>query len=264
MSGLKLRTPFRDSAPILDAWESWDGYHSYSNNPTASGTDFRSSVFSAFAVANPSLLSAIAGASIGAVAFDAAIGRSVQTWPSAAALTGHGSGVPFAMPIRTGFALPGSPPISWVPRPRRFRVDYVCRVTVVGTADVTLGVGIDGATIGVAAGNSCVIWQSRPAVNAGRWMPRHRDVGAGAFVDGPDSGVTAAAFHRFSFIYEEGLTPTIRWLLDDAERLRIAGDAAMPAPPAGQFGPFLLGKSLSGPVGTTVQYLATHFSVEEI
>jgi hypothetical protein len=167
------------------------------------------------------------------------------------------------MSMRTRFALPGSPPIGWVPRPRRFRADFVCRVTVVGTADVMLGVGIDGPTL-IAGNNGCVVWHSRPAVNAGRWMPRHRDVTAGAFVDGPDSGVTTAGFHRFSFIYEEGIRPIVRWLLDDAERLQIAGDAAMPQPPAGQFGPFLLGKGLTAPVGTTVQYLATHFSVEEI
>jgi hypothetical protein len=249
-------------APILEAWDAWDGYHLYSNNPSAGGTDFTSSVFSAFAVTNPPLLASVSG-SVGAVAFDLTIGRSVQTWASGAAATGQGSSWPFGMPIRTRFALPGSPPIGWVPKPRRFRADFVARITVVGTADVTLGVGIDGATIG-SGNNGCVVWQSRPAVNAGRWMPRHRDVTAGAFVDGPDSGVTAAAFHRFSFIYEEGLTPVIRWLLDDVERFQLAGDAAMPQPPAGQFGPFLLGKGVSAPAGTTVQYLATHFLVEEL
>lgn len=252
----------RISNVLLDVWESWDGHHTYSNSPIANGADFASSVYPSINPTNAVLIQANLGAT-GAVGFNAVIGRAVQSWPSGAANTGNGSQAPFAMPIRTRFALPSSPPLAWVPKPRRFRVDYLCRVTIVGTADVMLGVGIDGPTI-IGGNNACCVFHSRPAVNAGRWMPRHRDVTAGAFVDGPDSGITTAAFHRLSIVYEEGTTPRVRWLLDDQEVLQIAGDAAMPAPPAGMFGPFLLGKGLTAPVGTTVEYMATHLVIEEI
>lgn len=249
---------------LLDVWEGWDGYHNYSNNPIANGASFSSSVYPSITPTNLTLINASTGGT-GAVAFDLTIGRAVQTWPSGAAYTGKGSGSgsSFGVPIRTRFALAGSPPLSWVPKPRRFRIDYVARITIVGTADFTLGWGIDSSTIG-SGNNGCVIWQSRPAINAGRWMPRHRDVTAGALIDGPDSGISPAAFHRLSLVYEEGTTPRVRWLLDDREVFQLAGDAAMPQPPAGMFGPFLIGCGLTAPAGTTVQMLATHFSVDEL
>jgi len=262
MSGLKTRFDEGASRRLVDVVESWNGLHLSSNSPIANAADFRSSMVPSVAPTNIILLGTNLGAT-GAVGYDALVGRTIQVWASAAAATANGSAAvsSFTVPMGRRFALAGAIPLALLPPLRRYRVDFLPRVTVAGAAELVCGLGevIGGLVNG---NNPAFMWSSRLGTNAGRWMPRYRLVAAGAVTDGPDSGVAPANFHQCSLVYEEGLTPRVRWLVDGAELLQLAGDAFMAT--IATTAQFLLTKGLSAPVGTTVQFAETRFRCEEL
>lgn len=252
--------------PTFDVWESWNGLHMNSNSPIATQADFRSGVWPNVSPTNSILLQSNLGAT-GAVGFNAAIGRSIQSWASAAASTGNGSSATgaFVVPIGRLFSLAGAISPAFLPPLRKYRADFLGRMTVVGTSEMVCGLGMDIAAL-VNGNQPACMWSSRPGTNAGRWMPRYRLVTAGAILDGPDSGVSAsgAAFHQLSVEYTEGLIPTISWLIDGREVFRLTGDGQMPTVPVASTIGFMLTKGLSAPVGTTVEYAETRFRVQEV
>jgi hypothetical protein len=259
-------------AVLIDVMESWDGLKLSGNNPVSQVADYLSSAFPAPTPTNNVLLSATLGAT-GALGFSALVGRTTQVWASGAAATGNASAVtagPFGVPIGRKFGLAASVPFALLARFRRYQVDFLNRITTIGTAEATCGFGVSIAAL-VNGNTPACMWTSRPGTNAGRWMPRIRLVTAGGITDGPDSGVSpypgvssVSGWAKLSVIYEEGITPRVRWLVNDREVHQIAGDAAMPTMTALGNELFLLTKGLSSPAGTTVEYCATRFRCQEM
>jgi len=195
-----------------------------------------------------------------------------QVWPSGAAPTGNASAqaTSFSVPLARKFALAAGIPAALLARFRRYRVDFLARITTIGTAEAVCGMGVDIAAL-VNNNNPACMWSSRPAVNAGRWTPRMRLVTAGAITDGAESGVSpypgvssVSGWNKLSVVYEEGILPRVRWLINEREVFQIAGDASLPTLAAASTSNFLLTKGLSAPAGTTVEYAATRFRCEEL
>jgi len=257
--------PARAAESLVDAVESWNGLHSVlSNLASAQLTDFRSGRLLPVTPTNVIMFSALTGA-VGSIGYDATVGRIVQTWASAAAATAMSMPVSvFGFPLYKQFALAGSIPSSLLPPFRRYRLDYLVRRTVVGVSEIACGAGYDanGVITGPSTGPGAV-WSTRPAVNGGAWTPRYRLVSAGPVLDGPSSGLTDAAWHQASLVYEEGLIPRLRWLLDERQVFALEGGAAMLSPVAGAFS-CVGSKGLGAIVGTTVQYAETRYRCEEV
>ncbi len=246
---------------VIDAWESWNGMHPTTNLPGGNAADFASSAVPSVSPSNIILISATSGA-VGGVAWNATAGRFIQTWASAAAQTSMASapGSAFVAPMGRKFAIAGAVPAALLPPMRRFRVDFLARMSVVGTSELVCGFA---DTIGgpVNGNNPFAMWSSRPGTNGGRWMPRYRPVAAGAITDGADSGFSNSVFRKLSVIYEEGLNPRIRWLINDVEIMQVAGDANMPTPVNNGF---LISKGLSSPINTTAEFCETRFICETL
>jgi len=258
---------------ILDICESWSGFHhpnSAGGNPQGQLSDWRSQFDQQQTTGNV-LFSAISGA-IGGLGFDVNIGRVTHTWTSLAAattLSGSNANGNYGVPLFQRFSLSQSPPVAFLPHPfRSYRVDYLAYGIVGPNAAADCACGIAGNTAGSmvtgAGTDPYVAWVSRNALNGGRWTPRFRLLFAGAVVDGPDSGVpfipVPTRLNLLSIVYEEGLIPRIRWLIDNREVHQIAGDANMPAMTI-----YNLAKAMGANAGgTSVKYAETRFRVEEI
>lgn len=250
------------SKVLIDVWDGWNGLHLTGNSPNNNFWDFRTAVLPGTSVQQTLFPSA--GGAIGALQFDAAIGRVIHQWASGAAAVHQSTqaGATFGFPFAKRFSLPDSPPVEFLPPLRRFRVDFLPRITVVGTAEVLCGAGYD-PLLALGANNPFIAWSSRPAVNAGRWMPRYRLVAAGPIIDGPDSGLSAAAFRQLSIVYEEGAVPRIEWRANGQSVFALAGDANMPTAIGGAFA-LPMAKVVGLPAGTTTQWCESRFRVEEM
>lgn len=198
-------------------------------------------------------------------------GRHVLNIPSAAAVsTRVGNAADnVAMPINQEFNGAGSMGTALLlNRPlRQYIFKVPVRRTVAGTARLELGIVTSSNMLTFVGTPPGCIWSSDPAVNAGNFLPRSRQVTAGAITNGPDSGVAPGPtdWHVLGFRYTEGTTPLIEWLLDDVARHLISGDAAMPDFPGGVNPPgFVPGYGISTPAGSTWQFGAASYEVRNI
>lgn len=188
----------------------------------------------------------------------------VQQASGAAALSRYGNAVDdIAVPVEQLFNDPALPSINRTLR--SYTLFVPVRVTVVGTAVHNIGLAMNANGLTGGATQPAALWSSDPAVNAGRWLARYRQVNAGAITDGADSGVTTAGWHVLGIRYVEGLTPRIEWLLDGVVQRTVSGDGNMPTFPGGINYPGMCPQiGLSTPAGTTVQWGAASFEVREL
>jgi hypothetical protein len=257
---------------LVDVVESWNGFHNLlSGNAQGQISDGRGEVDTLYGGSTTSLFPA--GTTGSLLTFDAATGRVISPWTSAAGITSvtnnnaPGAGQ-FSIPIHLRFAQAESIPAALWPRPfRRYRLDFLVRGTVgPGAADCSCGVSCSdpqGMVTGGGITHPFVAWVARGALNAGRWTPRVRLVNAGAITDGPDSGISflLAAYTQLSIVYEEGIIPRIRWLINGREIFQIAGDANMP----NTNGSPQITKAMGAGAGVTAcRYAETRFRCEEI
>jgi len=161
--------------------------------------------------------------------FASVAGRWVGQLVSAAARVTRQSGQ-LRVPISQQFsAAPNAIPAALYGRPlRSYTLRVPVRVLVVGTAFHEIGLVTSNGMLTMLGTDPGAVWSSDPAVNAGRWLPRSRQVVAGAITNGPDSGLTATAWRQLGVRYTEGVPPRIEWLIDDVPLHVLSGDAAMP------------------------------------
>jgi len=169
-----------------------------------------------------------------------------------------------SVPLTQQFQDVNAPPLNRAPRSYTFLVPV--RITVAGTARVQIGLSNGPGMLDFVGTPPAAVWSSDPAVNAGRWLPRFRRLNAGAIVNGPDSGITATAWHLLGLRYSERTTPSIEWLLDSVPRHLVAGDADMPPLQGpGIFYPgFVPSYGVFTPAGTTVQFGAALFELRNL
>jgi len=257
---------------LIDIVEGWNGFHCVlTGNPQGQINDLRSVTDIGAGGSTSVLFPNISGA-IGALSFDATMGRTTHNWTSIAAASSLSGGVGaggFGFPWWQRFSTPAARVSAvFFPRPfRRYRVDYLVRGILLGAADVCVGIASNAAGAMPTGGpnnDPFVAWVGRSVLNGGAWTPRMRLVGAGAFVDGPSSGVAfvnANVTRQLSIIYEEGLIPRIRWLIDGREVHQIAGDANMPNATASCF----VAKAMGPGAGLSqASFAETRYRVEEI
>ncbi len=254
----------RASRVIFDAWESFTGFHTPSNNEATMQADQRSDVGLFIGGTNLQYLTTVAGAPGATVQYEATIGRIVQTWPSpaaAAAYTAQAASI-YNFPLFLRFALANSVPVTMLPPLWRYRADFVSRATVLGATEYLVGVGSD-TPFGVGGVNPFAGWSHRSGTNGGRWLPRYRLASGGAIVDGPDSGIAPAAWHQTTILYTPGLTPRLEWLIDGNVKFSLIGDAQLPNPIAGAFKMYP-GRNMGAGVGTTIQAIESRFIIDEV
>ena len=247
---------------LVDVVETWNGFHLSGNGPHQQVVDYLSSPQLGTSP-NNALMPTLTGA-VGSLGFDVNVGRIVQTWPSAAVVGAQSSQVSsmFAIPFSQRNNLAQSVPVNMIPVFRRYQVDYVCRVTAPGTAEMTAGIAFDTAGGIVAGGgnNPACAWSSRSGVDGGKWVPRYRLATAGAIVDGTHSTGDPSAWHKLTMVVSEGLITRIEWWFDDQLVFAISnasGDVGVPNS-IGAFACFPV-KAMGAPAGTTIQYCETRY-----
>lgn len=256
---------------LVDVVEGWNGFHAHTNAaPQGQICDGRGEVDTLYGGSTTVLFPA--GGNGQNLTFDAAAGRAISPWSSQAGITSFtnnnspGAGQ-FSIPVHLRFSTAEALSVANWPRPfRRYRLDFLVRGTVgPGAADFAVGISCSDpqGMVGGGITHPFVAWVARGALNGGNWTPRFRLVNAGAITDGPNSNVSflVARYTKLSLIYEEGLTPRIRWLINDVEIFQSAGDANMP----NTNGTPQTTKAMGAGAGVTQCRVAeTRFRVEEL
>lgn len=149
---------------------------------------------------------------------------------------------------------------------RRYTLTMPARRTVgPGTARVEFGIVTSANLLTFGGTPPGMAWSSDPAVNAGRWLPRYRQVNAGGLTDGADSAVVPTEWHTLGVRYTEGPSPTLEWLIDQAIYRTLSGDANMPTFPGGVNPPgFVPGMGLTSPAGATWQFGPGRLKIEDV
>lgn len=148
---------------------------------------------------------------------------------------------------------------------RRYTAGIVCRWPVRGPAVIEIGaVNSNGFLTFLGAGAGFIL-SSDPGVNGGAWTPRVRLVDAGGITTFASTGLTVpvASQQKFEIRYTEGLVPLLEILINGATVAQASGLANLPVAPATNPS-FHFGVGCSAVAGTTLEYSATTYKVEEI
>ena len=150
-------------------------------------------------------------------------------------------------------------------RMRRYRAGALVMYPVRGASVLETGLVFGNGYLTFLGTAPAFVLSSDPAVNAGRWTARVRQVDAGAITTLNDTGIlpSATAFQYYEVQYTEGPVPLLELLINGVTVASISGLASVPATTgvalAGAFG-----FGISIVAGTTMQYAALRYRVEEI
>jgi len=249
---------------LVDVWESWDGFGD--GITTTPGMDNRGVASQYIGAGTPlsKLLPSVGG--VLTMNWYNAPGRWLLDYVSAAArVTRFGASTGYVVPFGTRYSDAQSLPIPFMRPLRQYTLSVPVRSAVAGTSAIEIGFATTNGGLTFLGLTQAVVWSSDPAVNAGAWLPRIRQVNAGAITNGTDSGIipTALGWNLVGLRYTEGPVPTIEWLLNGVPRFTLSGDANMPVLSAigSPLAPFI---GINSPIGRTLSQGPARFTVAEL
>lgn len=148
-------------------------------------------------------------------------------------------------------------------RSRRYTAGIICRWPVRGATILEVGLFQNNGGLTLLGTSPAFVLSSDPGVNAGQWTPRFRTVDAGAITTLSSTGLSPniATHQRYEVRYTEGPSPLLE-LLIDGQVVGSLGLTTMPQAPATQTS-FHFGVGCSAAAGTTLEYVATTYKVEQ-
>lgn len=168
-----------------------------------------------------------------------------------------------AMPVGAQAGLGAVIP-SWRPN-RRYTSGMLCRWPIRGATIIEVGCVTSNGMLTLLGTGPGFILSSDPGVNGGLWTPRVRLVDAGAVTTFASTGlaVPVATEQKFEVRYTEGLVPMLELMINGATVAVTSGLANLPVAIATNPS-FHFGVGCSAAAGTTLEYSAVTYKVEEL
>jgi len=189
--------------------------------------------------------------------------RALQITSGAGSRTTRLMGSPFGVPVGAA-AGQGAVIPAWRPN-RRYTVGAVLRWPVRGATVIEVGCVNSNGFLTFLGTTPGFVLSSDPGVNGGLWTPRVRLVDAGAITTFASTGlaVPTATAQKIELRYTEGGVPLLEMLINGVTVASAAGMASLPTALVGASS-FAFGVGCSAAAGTTVEYAAWTYKVEEI
>lgn len=147
---------------------------------------------------------------------------------------------------------------------RRYDLSVFLRWPLRGTAVLTVGLALTEDAAIFAGGGPAFMLSSDPAVNAGEWTPRVKQVDGAGINTGASTQLSpnTVNFAKFGARYTEGASPLLELLINDVSVSSLQGYGVVPETNAVQSFGLAWGATLVA--GTTVNWRDYRFICEEI
>jgi len=189
--------------------------------------------------------------------------RVLQVTSGAGQRTTRVHATPFSVPIGAQAGLGAVIP-AWRAN-RRYTSGALCRWPVRGATIIEIGCVVSNGMLTLLGTGPGFILSSDPGVNGGLWTPRVRLVDAGVVTTFASTGlaVPTAVEQKFEVRYTEGAVPLLELLINGVTVANASGLANVPTSLASAPS-FNFGVGCSAAAGTTLEYSAMTYKVEEI